>query len=134
MDARRTRRPAAGNTNYPSRLRRGLFQFDRHADGAASANANDPGLRWRHPADQVRFSNAHSHSDQARLQEPQARDWTDRAQQLHRRLLGGSGLQLVQRPLISLGGPLDVVAPLSLVDGAWRRPQGIATGIAQPNV
>ena len=48
----------------------------------------------------VRISHAHPHPDQARLQEPQARDRHDRPQQLYRGLLGGPGLQLVQRALM----------------------------------
>src|SRR5262249_49472354 len=80
-------------------LRRGLFQLDRYGDGAPSADATDIQVRWRNPADEIRLSDASAHSDETRLQEPQARRRPYCAQHLYRRLLGRSGLQLVQWPL-----------------------------------
>ena len=49
------------------------------------------------PAAQVRLPDEGADADQARLQESQARDGDRRHRQISRRLLGGPGLQLVQR-------------------------------------
>jgi hypothetical protein len=70
-------------------------------DGQDAANAS-----W--------LSAAHPHADQARLQKPQVRDRLDRAQQLYGGLLGRSGLQLVQRPVVAQPRRPERVA---LVDG-----------------
>src|SRR5262245_48456918 len=81
------------------RLRRGLFQLHRYGDGATSADAVDLQVRRKNPAAEIWLSHALAHSDQARLQKSQACHRARCPQQLHRRLLGGSGLQLVQRSL-----------------------------------
>ena len=62
----------ARNMSVP--LRGGLFHLHRHADRAASADADDVQVRRRDAAAQIRLPDAHPHADQARLQEPQARD------------------------------------------------------------
>jgi len=51
-------------------------------------------FRRPNPAAQVRLPHEGAHPDQARLQEPQARDGDQRHRQVSRRLLGGPGLQL----------------------------------------
>ena len=56
-------------------------------------------VRRRDPAAQVRLPDEGADADQARLQESQARDGDRRHRQISRRLLGGPGLQLVQRGL-----------------------------------
>ena len=58
------------------------------------------------------FPDAHPHPDQARLQEPEARGRHGRAQQLHRRLLGRPGLQLVQRAVVPCGMILSEPVPV----------------------
>ena len=51
-------------------LRRRLFHLDRHADRAASADADDLPVRRRDAAAQIRLPDEGPHPHQARLQEP----------------------------------------------------------------
>src|SRR6516225_9177161 len=82
-------------------LRRGLFDLDRHADRAASADPDDLQVRRRDPAAQVRIPDEGADADQARLQESETLDGDGGHRQVSRRILGGSGIQLVQRDLIA---------------------------------
>ena len=67
--------------------RRGLHQHDRHADCAASANADDVQVRERHPAAQIRVPDE-IRMRTKRFQEPQAPDCDGGHQRGSRRLLG----------------------------------------------
>ena len=51
-------------------LRRGLFHLDRHADRAASTDADDVPVRRGDPAAQVRLPHEGAHADQARFKNP----------------------------------------------------------------
>src|SRR6201993_3381452 len=82
-------------------LRGGLFDLDRHADRAASTDPDDLQVRRRDPAAQVRLPDEGAAADQAWLQESEARDGDGCHRQASRRILGGSGIQLVQRDLIA---------------------------------
>src|SRR5215467_12297403 len=82
-------------------LRGGLFHLDRHADRAASADSDDFQIRWRHSAAQVRLPDEGADADQTRLQESETRGGDGCHRQISRRVLGGSGIQLVQWDLIA---------------------------------
>ena len=73
------RLPQAHRRRHPREIRlvrcaEGYSNTDRHADRAASADADDVQVRRRDPAAQVRLPDEDPHPDQARLQEPQVRD------------------------------------------------------------
>ena len=78
-------------------MRRGLHQHHRHADRAASADADDVQVRQQDPAARLRLPDEDPHSHQARLQESEIRGGDGSHQHRQRRLLGKPGLQLVQR-------------------------------------
>lgn len=78
-------------------LRRRLLRQHRHAERAAPANHSGARLPGRTAYRAVRHSRAPAHSHQARLQEPEIHRRHRCHQRLRERLLGGSGLELVQR-------------------------------------
>ncbi len=67
----------------------------------ASADPDDLQVRRRDPAAQVRLPDEGADADQARLQESETRGGDGCHRQISRRILGGSGIQLVQRDLIA---------------------------------
>src|SRR3954447_16502559 len=82
--------------------RQGRLQLAaRHANGVTSADANDLQIWRRNPAPRLRLPDEDQGADQAWVQESEIRDLDGGHQRLQRRLLGGPGLQFVQRQLIS---------------------------------
>ena len=69
-----------------------LFEYDRYADGAASADAVDAQVRSPDPAARLRLPGQDPHSDQARIQESEVRHGDVGAEQRRRRLLGKPGV------------------------------------------
>src|SRR3569623_1697735 len=81
-------------------VRRGLHRDHRHADRAASADADVVQIRQQDPAARLRLSNEDPHPDQARFQAAEIRGGDGSHQYRQGRLLVEPGLQLVLGALI----------------------------------
>ena len=123
----RTRRRGSSSPVCRLQMRRSLLREHRHGDGVAPPDDTGTGLRQCTPAGKVRISNEAAGADEAGFQKSQTYHGALCDQRLPGRILGGSGLQLVQWILTRGNQPVGLAIsvlfrnPIELVVWLYHR-------------